>query len=47
VRHGETAGDAARILQRADVPLNERGIHQAERAGLKLSAASIDSYPSP
>ena len=30
VRHGETAGNAARILQRPDVPLNERGLRQAE-----------------
>jgi len=29
VRHGETDGNASRILQRADVPLNERGIRQA------------------
>jgi broad specificity phosphatase PhoE len=31
VRHGETAGNASRILQHADVPLNERGIRQAEQ----------------
>jgi broad specificity phosphatase PhoE len=30
VRHGETDGNAARILQRPDVPLNERGMRQAE-----------------
>src|SRR5438093_4931208 len=36
VRHGETAGNAARILQRADVPLNERGIHQAEQLAQRL-----------
>jgi broad specificity phosphatase PhoE len=36
VRHGETAGNAARILQRADVPLNERGIHQAEQLARRL-----------
>jgi 2,3-bisphosphoglycerate-dependent phosphoglycerate mutase len=36
VRHGETAGNAARILQRADVPLNERGIHQAELLAQRL-----------
>jgi probable phosphoglycerate mutase len=36
VRHGETAGNAARILQRADVPLNERGIGQAEQLARRL-----------
>jgi broad specificity phosphatase PhoE len=38
VRHGETDGNAARILQRPDVPLNERGIRQAERLALRLVA---------
>ena len=36
VRHGETAGNASRILQRADVPLNERGIRQAEQLARRL-----------
>jgi probable phosphoglycerate mutase len=36
VRHGETAGNAARIVQRADVPLNERGIRQAEQLARRL-----------
>jgi 2,3-bisphosphoglycerate-dependent phosphoglycerate mutase len=38
VRHGETDGNAARILQRADVPLNERGMRQAERLAQRLFA---------
>ncbi|HEY1542214.1 MAG TPA: histidine phosphatase family protein [Xanthobacteraceae bacterium] len=38
VRHGETDGNAARILQRADVPLNERGKHQAEQLARRLCA---------
>ena len=38
VRHGETDGNAARILQRADVPLNARGMQQAERLGQRLLA---------
>jgi 2,3-bisphosphoglycerate-dependent phosphoglycerate mutase len=38
VRHGETAGNAARILQRADVPLNERGLRQAECLADRLAA---------
>jgi probable phosphoglycerate mutase len=37
VRHGETAGNALRILQRPDVPLNERGGRQAERLAQRLS----------
>jgi 2,3-bisphosphoglycerate-dependent phosphoglycerate mutase len=36
VRHGETDGNAKRILQRADVPLNERGVHQAEQLAERL-----------
>jgi probable phosphoglycerate mutase len=38
LRHGETDGNAARILQRADVPLNARGMQQAERLGQRLLA---------
>jgi 2,3-bisphosphoglycerate-dependent phosphoglycerate mutase len=38
VRHGETDGNAARILQRADMPLNERGMRQAEGLAQRLSA---------
>ena len=38
VRHGETDGNAARILQRADVPLNERGKRQAEQLARRLCA---------
>jgi len=37
VRHGETDGNALRILQRADVPLNERGMRQAELLAQRLS----------
>ena len=36
VRHGETDGNAARILQRPDVPLNERGMRQAELLARRL-----------
>jgi probable phosphoglycerate mutase len=36
VRHGETDGNAARILQRPDIPLNARGIRQAEQLALRL-----------
>ena len=38
VRHGETDGNAARVLQRADVPLNERGVRQADQLAARLSA---------
>jgi probable phosphoglycerate mutase len=38
VRHGETDGNAARILQRPDVPLNDRGLRQAEQLAPRLSA---------
>jgi probable phosphoglycerate mutase len=37
VRHGETDGNAARILQRPDVPLNDRGLRQAEQLARRLS----------
>jgi probable phosphoglycerate mutase len=36
VRHGETDGNALRILQRADVPLNQRGIGQAKKLACRL-----------
>ena len=36
VRHGETAGNASRILQRPDAPLNECGLRQAEQLALRL-----------
>ena len=38
VRHGETDGNAARILQRPDVPLNERGKRQADWLARRLFA---------
>jgi len=38
VRHGETDGNATRVLQRPDVPLNQRGIRQAEQLAQRLSA---------
>jgi probable phosphoglycerate mutase len=36
VRHGETAGNVSRIIQRADAPLNERGEHQSEQLARRL-----------
>jgi probable phosphoglycerate mutase len=38
VRHGETDGNAARILQRPEVPLNARGIRQTEQLAQRLMA---------
>lgn len=36
IRHGETAWNAARIVQLPETPLNERGRHQAERLAERL-----------
>jgi len=41
VRHGETAWNAARIVQLPDIPLSERGIAQADRVALRLAAAGV------
>jgi len=38
VRHGETAFNAARILQPPEVPLNERGLAQAQHAAKRIAA---------
>jgi broad specificity phosphatase PhoE len=41
IRHGETAGNAARIVQRPDMPLSLRGVAQAERVARRLADAGI------
>ncbi|MFT3953606.1 MAG: histidine phosphatase family protein [Piscinibacter sp.] len=41
VRHGETALNAARILQPADTPLSERGLAQAAALARRLAAQPI------
>ena len=41
VRHGETDGNHKRIFQPADIPLNERGLAQAEAASAALASARI------
>jgi probable phosphoglycerate mutase len=41
IRHGETPGNAARIVQRPDVPLSPRGEAQAERLARRLAGAGI------
>jgi 2,3-bisphosphoglycerate-dependent phosphoglycerate mutase len=38
VRHGETAGNATRVVQRPEIPLNERGIRQAALLAERLFA---------
>src|SRR5262245_53160783 len=41
VRHGETASNAARILQLPDTPLSERGLAQAERLAKRLAGLGV------
>jgi probable phosphoglycerate mutase len=41
IRHGETVGNAGRIVQKPDSPLSARGVLQAERLGTRLAGAGI------
>lgn len=41
IRHGETALNAARVLQPAATPLSERGLAQAQALAQRLKSASI------
>lgn len=41
IRHGETPGNAGRIVQTADTPLSERGLLQARRLAERLERTSI------
>lgn len=41
IRHGQTVGNAGRIVQRPDSPLSPRGVLQAERLGERLAGAGI------
>jgi len=41
IRHGETAGNALRIIQRPDVPLSPRGVAQAERLARRLAGEGV------
>ena len=41
VRHGETASNAARVLQTPDIPLSKRGLEQAERLGIRLAKLGV------
>jgi len=41
IRHGETACNARRIVQRTDTPLNACGARQAERLAVRLADAGL------
>jgi probable phosphoglycerate mutase len=41
IRHGETVGNAGRIVQRPDSPLSPRGMLQAQRLGERLASARV------
>ena len=41
IRHGETVGNAARIVQRPDSPLSPRGAAQAERLARRLASEGV------
>ena len=41
IRHGETVGNAGRVVQKPDSPLSPRGLLQAERLGARLLGAGI------
>ena len=44
VRHGETTANAANTLQgQSDVPLNEKGLQQAEQVGARLRKKHFDA----
>jgi probable phosphoglycerate mutase len=41
IRHGETSGNAARIVQRPEIPLSARGVAQAECLGRRLAREGV------
>ena len=41
IRHGETALNAARVLQPPDTPLSERGVEQAGRLARRLATSGV------
>jgi broad specificity phosphatase PhoE len=41
IRHGETLGNASRIVQRPDIPLSPRGMAQAERLARRLARERV------
>ena len=42
IRHGETAGNAARVVQMPETPLSARGLLQAERLSRRLASERIE-----
>jgi probable phosphoglycerate mutase len=41
IRHGETEGNASRIVQRPEIPLSPRGLAQAEALARRLAKESV------
>ena len=41
IRHGETALNAARVIQQPETPLSERGLAQAEALGRRLAGEGV------
>ncbi|HJN44083.1 MAG: phosphoglycerate mutase [Acidobacteria bacterium] len=41
IRHGQTAGNAERVVQAPDTPLSAHGSRQAERLGARLADAGL------
>ena len=41
VRHGETASNAARVVQTPETPLSPRGLQQADRIAARLRSLSV------
>jgi probable phosphoglycerate mutase len=41
VRHGETASNAARVVQTPETPLSPRGVLQAERLAARLASLAV------
>lgn len=41
IRHGETSGNANRVVQVPETPLSDRGVAQAERLGRRLAGGAI------
>jgi probable phosphoglycerate mutase len=42
IRHGETASNAARVVQTPDTPLSLRGLEQARRLGRRLAREGVE-----
>ena len=41
IRHGETAGNAERVVQKPDIPLSPKGVDQARRLARRLAGEGI------